>query len=66
MDYTLSSAEESVETFQDVASLISRCKKMKADLLLLDQRLAGTTGNEVTLKFDSLIPKVIIGFIVLY
>ena len=56
----LSSTEVIVETFQDVASLLSSCEKLKPDLLFLDYRLPGTTGDEVAQKLDPTIPKVLI------
>ena len=56
----LSSTAVTVETFQDVASLLSRCEKVKPDLVFLDYRLPGTTGDEVAQKLDPTIPKVLI------
>jgi FixJ family two-component response regulator len=56
----LSSPEVTVETFQDAASLVSRCEKFKPDLIFLDYRLPGTTGDEVAQKLEPSIPKILI------
>lgn len=56
----LSSAEVTVETFQDAESLLRRCDAVKPDLVFLDFRLPGMTGDEVAQKLDPSIPKVLI------
>lgn len=56
----LSSTEVVVETFQDVAALINTCKNIKPDLVFLDYRLPGITGDEVAQKLDPAILKVLI------
>jgi DNA-binding NtrC family response regulator len=58
--YTLTSDEILVETFQDDLLLIERCELIKPDLVFLDYRLLGTTGEEVAMKLDPQIPKVLI------
>lgn len=56
----LTSPEVTVETFQDVAALLNRCKITKPDLVFLDYRLPGVTGDDVAQKLDPAIPKVLI------
>ncbi len=60
MAYALSSTEVTVETFLDAEFLISRCEEVKPDLVFIDYRLPGTTGDEVAQKLDPAIPKVLI------
>jgi FixJ family two-component response regulator len=60
MYYTLSSDEVEIETFQDDKIFMDKCNITKPDLVILDYRLVGTTGDEVAQKLAPDIPKILI------
>lgn len=57
---TFSSPDISIETFQDAGSLIERCKNLEPDLIFIDYRLPGMNGDEVALKLNTKVPKVLV------
>lgn len=57
---SFSSDTVSVTTFNDPAGLLNECEKNPPDILFLDYRMPGTTGDQVAQKLDPKIPKYLI------
>lgn len=55
-----SSAEIEIHTFSVPSKAIEAMEKEMPDLIFLDYRLPGTTGDEVALKINENIPKALI------
>lgn len=49
-----------INTFSTPESALEHIKRNSADLVFLDFRLNGTTGDQVALKMDPAIPKVLV------
>jgi DNA-binding NtrC family response regulator len=58
-DY-FSSAEVCVKTFNDPQAAINYIEKNPPDLLFIDYRLSGTTGDQVAMAMDPKLPKFLI------
>ena len=57
---TFSEAGLEISVFSEIASALEAIKKQPPDLLFLDYRLSGTTGDDLALGLDPSIPKVLI------
>ena len=57
---TFSEPGVEITVFSEVASALEAINKQAPDLLFLDYRLAGTTGDEVALGLSPSIPKALI------
>lgn len=56
----ISSDQINVTTFSDSNETIEACKNNPPDILFIDYRLPGTTGDLVVLDIDESIPKVLV------
>lgn len=57
---TVSSSEVDVRTYCNVADFLKACAKEKPDLIFMDYRLPGLTGDKLALEIDANIPKVLV------
>lgn len=57
---TFDSGEYAVTTFSDPAQFIAAVKSAPPDLIFLDYRMPGTSGDEVAKQIDRSIPRVFI------
>ena len=56
----ISSDQVDVTTFSDSNDAIEACRKKPPDILFIDYRLPGTTGDVVASGIDDRIPKVLV------
>lgn len=56
----VSSDEIQVTTFVEADDAIAHCEKTPPDLIIIDYRLRGTTGDIVATKIDENIPKMLV------
>jgi DNA-binding NtrC family response regulator len=57
---TFSEAGLEISVFSEVSVALEAIKRQPPDLLFLDYRLSGITGDEIALSLDPSIPKVLI------
>lgn len=57
---TFSSGDFSIKTFSDPMEFVESVNNNAPDLVLLDYRLSGCTGDEIASKIKSKIPKILI------